>query len=56
MQMFSESQKLNCARLSVPKDNRRRDRFNGTQNSLFQTMNNADAMAMAAETPQLQMM
>ena len=25
------------ARLSVPKDNRRRDRFNGTQNTMLQT-------------------
>lgn len=35
MQMFGENQRLHMARLSVPKDNRRRERFNGTQNTMF---------------------
>ena len=37
--MFGENQRLHMARLSVPKDNRRRERFNGTQNTMFQTFN-----------------
>lgn len=35
MQMFGENQRFHMARLSVPKDNRRRERFNGTQNTMF---------------------
>lgn len=37
MQIFGEQQRLNMARLSVPKNNRRRERFSGTQNSMFHT-------------------
>ena len=37
MQMFGENQRLHMARLSVPKDNRKRERFNGTQNTMFGT-------------------
>ena len=39
--MFGQYQRLTDARLSVPKENRRRDRFGGTQNSLFQTVDYA---------------
>ena len=35
MQVFNEHQRLTCARLSVPHERRRRDRFDGTQNSFF---------------------
>jgi len=35
MQMFSDHQRLTCARLSVPHERRRRGRFSGTQNSFF---------------------
>ncbi len=38
MQMFEEHQQLSCARLSVPAERRRRERFGGTQNSfMYQT-------------------
>ena len=41
------------ARLSVPKDNRRRERFNGTQNTMFQTFSGGEA---PADSSQLQIM
>ena len=47
MQLFDEHQRLTCARLSVPNERRRRDRFGGTQNSFFfQTVDNPSACSM----------
>ena len=46
MQLFDEHQQLQCARLSVPNERRRRDRFGGTQNSFFYQTNGGSAMTV----------
>lgn len=49
MQLFEEQQRLTCARLSVPNSRRRRERFDGTQNTfMFQTV---QAPAQAYDAP-----